>query len=288
MTTITVKEFFDHDTATFTYVVSDPKTKAAAVIDSVLNYDLFSGRFSEKSADEIISYLVAHNLKVEWILETHIHADHITACDYLKNKFPSAKTAIGENIREVLKFWVPFFNIGDEVKLDGSQFDKLFSDGEEFKIGSLNCKVISLPGHTPACVAYKIEDTIFVGDVIFMPDVGTARTDFPGGSAKESYESLQKILAFSDETKLYTGHDYPVKGRPESCVTTVGDEKEKNILINKKVSEAEFVANRSKRDEGKPVPKLLLPSIQINLRAGKMGKVENNQTFYIKIPVNKI
>jgi len=283
--TIEVKEFFDHETATFTYVVFDPKTKVAALIDSVLNYDIFSGKFSTKSADEVISYIDSYNLKLEWILETHIHADHITASNYIKNKFPDAKTAIGENIREVLKFWVPFFNIADDVKLDGSQFDKLFSDGEKFKIGSLDCEVISLPGHTPACVAYKIFDTIFVGDVIFMPDVGTARTDFPGGSAQESFKSLQKIFAFSDDTKIYTGHDYPTAGRLESCMSTVGEEKEKNILVNKKVSEAAFIANRSKRDEGKPVPKLLLPSIQINLRAGKIGKAEDNGVFYMKIPV---
>lgn len=285
---LNIKEFFDQDTSTLSYIISDSNTKAAAIIDSVLNYDMTSGKFTTKSADELIAYLQENNLNLEWILETHIHADHITASDYLKTKFPSAKTAIGENIKEVLKFWVPFFNIADEVALDGSQFNKLFKDKEKFQIGSLNCEIISLPGHTPACIAYKIDDVIFVGDVIFMPDIGTARTDFPGGSAEESYKSLQKILALPNDTKIYTGHDYPPQNRSVVCFTTVKEEKEKNILVNKNVSESDFIKNRTSRDQGKPVPKLLLPAIQINLRAGKMGKPENNGTFYIKIPVNKI
>jgi len=282
-----IKEFYDQDTATFTYVVSDQQTQAAAIIDSVLNYDIFSGRTSTKSADEIINYILQNNLKLEWILETHIHADHITASSYLKNKL-GGTTAISENIVEVLKFWVPFFNINDDVKLDGSQFDKLLCNGEKIKIGSLECEIINTPGHTPACISYKINDTIFVGDAIFMPDIGTARTDFPGASAALAYESLQKILSFSDETKLYTGHDYPPQNRSLSCFATIAEQKKNNILINEQISKAEFIANRNKRDAGKPVPKLLLPSIQINLRAGNFSSAENNGTAYIKIPLNKI
>jgi len=279
---MTIKEFYDKETATFSYIVDDG-LGVCAIIDSVLDYDQNSGRISHKSADELIAYIEAQNLKVEWILETHIHADHLTAAAYLQEKFPHAKIAIGEKIVEVQKYWVEFFDIANEVKTDGSQFDKLFKAGEKFKIGALNCEVIYTPGHTPACYCYKIDDAIFVGDLIFMPDVGSARCDFPGGNAREAFFSLQKILSHKDETKLYTAHDYPPQNRQLSCFTTVLEQKERNILINKNVDEKEFVKNRQARDTGKPVPKLLLPSIQFNIRAGKI-----KEGFFMKIPVNKI
>ncbi len=285
--TLNIQEFYEKDTQTFSYVVWDGKTKAAAIIDSVLNYDIFSARFATISADEIIAYIKKHDLKPEWILETHIHADHITAADYLKNKFHNAKIAISENIKKVQEFWIPFFNLQSEIKADGSQFDKLFKDGEKFKIGSLDCRAINAAGHTPSCVIYQIEDSLFVGDVIFMPDIGTARTDFPGGSAEDSYNSLQKILAFADNTRIFTGHDYPTQNRTQRCQSTVGEQKEKNILINKNISKDQFIQNRTKRDVGKAVPKLLFPSIQINIRAGKLGKAEGNGNIYIKFPINK-
>ncbi len=278
-----IQNFYDKDTATFTYVVSDTETQKCAVIDSVLNYDMHAGRTSTTSADEVINYIRTNNLELEWILETHIHADHLTAAAYLQEKFPQAKIAIGEKIVEVQKYWVDFFDIANEAKTDGSQFDKLFKAGEKFKIGSLNCEVIYTPGHTPACYCYKIDDAIFVGDLIFMPDVGSARCDFPGGNAREAFFSLQKILSHKDETKLYTAHDYPPQNRQLSCFATVFEQKERNVLINKNVDEEEFVKNRQERDSGKPVPKLLLPSIQFNIRAGKI-----DDDFFIKIPVNKI
>ncbi len=274
-----IKEFYDKETATFSYIVDDG-FGVCAIIDSVLDYDQNSGRISHKSTDELISYIEAQNLKVEWILETHIHADHLTAASYLQEKFPHAKIAIGEKIVEVQKYWVEFFDIANEVKTDGSQFDKLFKAGEKFKIGALNCEVIYTPGHTPACYCYKIDDAIFVGDLIFMPDVGSARCDFPGGNAREAFFSLQKILSHKDETKLYTAHDYPPQNRQLSCFATIKEQKERNVLINKNVTEEEFVANRQARDTGKPVPKLLLPAIQFNIRAGKIKK-----GFFMKIPV---
>lgn len=283
---ILIKDFFDADTSTYSFIVADQTSKACAIIDSVLNYDLSSGKISTKSADQLVDFITTNGFIPEWILETHIHADHLTAAAYLKEKFPTAKTAINAKIKNVLKFWAEIFNDHD-TKLDGSQFDVLLEDGQVFQIGTLNCKVIQVSGHTPACTIYNIENNLFVGDVIFMPDVGTARTDFPGGSAKEAYDSLQKILSFPDETKIYCGHDYPTAGRKENCVSTVGEQKKNNILINEKISKEEFIENRSKRDVGKAVPKLLLPSIQVNIRAGKLPKPENNGISYIKIPVNK-
>lgn len=283
---IIIKDFFDQETATYSFVVADQSTKACAVIDSVLNYDLSSGKVTTKSADQLIEYINSQGFIVEWILETHIHADHLTASDYLKHKFPQAKTGINAKIKNVLKFWTEVFNDHD-TKLDGSQFDVLFEDRQEFKIGSLNCKVMQVLGHTPACTIYNVENNLFVGDVIFQPDVGTARTDFPGGSPEQAYDSLQKILSFPDETKIYCGHDYPTKDRKENCVSTVKEQKEKNILINKNISKEEFIKTRTARDTGKAVPKLLLPSIQVNIRAGRLPEKENNGISYIKIPVNK-
>ena len=267
-----IQDFYDKNTSTFSYVVFDEKTKIAAIIDSVLDYDHSLEKISYNAVDEIIKYIESKKLNVEWILETHIHADHLTALNYLKEKFPQAKTAIGEKIIDVQKYWVEFFNIAHEVEADGSQFDKLFKAGEKFKIGTLDCEAIYTPGHTPSCYCYKMKDAIYVRDQIFMPDIGTARTDFPGGSARESFFSLQKILSYPDETRLYTAHDYPPENRELCCVTTIAEQKARNILINRRVNEEEFVANREARDKGKSAPKLLLPSLRFNISAGKIDK----------------
>lgn len=285
--TISIKTFFDPDTATFTHVVSDPSTNKAAIIDSVLDYDQYSGRTSTKSADIIIAYIHEHQLSVEWILDTHIHADHITASYYLK-VMVGGKIGVGARIKEVLALWVPIFNTENDTPLDASQFDCLFDDNQIFKLGNVDVKVIYTPGHTPACVSYLIEDTIFVGDTIFMPDIGTARTDFPGGSAATLYDSVKKILSLPDETKIFMCHDYPPQGRDVTFVSTVGEQKSKNVLVHDNVPKEAYVTARNKRDEGKAVPKLLLPSIQANLRAGTFGSVEDNNTRYIKIPIDRL
>ncbi len=285
--TIHIKPFFDPDTATFTYVVSDVSTHKAVIIDSVLNYDPCSGRTSTKGADEVISYVKEKNLKVEWILETHLHADHLTAASYLKEKL-GAKIGIGARIQEALAFWVPIFNTAKDTPVDASQFDELLDDNQVIKLGDIDIKVLHTPGHTPVCASYLIEDVIFVGDTLFMPDIGTARTDFPGGSAEVLYDSIQRILSLPDETRIFTCHDYPPEGREASYLSTVKEQKQKNVLVNTSISRTEYVALRNKRDEGKSVPKLLLPSLQVNLRAGKFGDPENNNIRYIKIPINKI
>jgi len=284
---INIKTFFDSETATFTHIVSEATTNKAAIIDSVLNYNQYSGRTSCQSADEVINYINSQNLSVEWILDTHIHADHITASHYLKEKL-GGKIGIGSKIKEVLKFWVPIFNITHDTNLDGSQFDHLFEDGEVFKLGNIEIKVIHTPGHTPACACYLIEDAIFVGDTIFMPDLGTARTDFPGGSAEIMYDSIKKILSLPGDTRTFMCHDYPPEGRDVECLSTVKEQKQRNILVNDSISKDQYIKLRNKRDEGKDVPKLLLPSIQANLRAGTFGESEDNGTRYIKIPVDKL
>lgn len=282
-----IEHFFDKDTATFTYVVSDPKTSKCAIIDSVLDYDMNAGKTTTVSADKVIAHVRENNLTVEWILETHAHADHLTASHYLREKL-GGKIGIGEHIKEVLKFWVPLFNTAHDTSLDGSQFDHLFNDGEVFSIGTIEVKVMHTPGHTPACLTYLIEDAAFVGDTIFMPYVGTARTDFPGGSAKTLYQSIQKLLALPEATRIFTCHDYPPEGQSEGFLSTVADQKSKNSMVHDGVSEAEYVAARNTKDKGKAVPRLLLPSIQVNLRAGDLGKAENNGVQYIKIPLNRI
>jgi glyoxylase-like metal-dependent hydrolase (beta-lactamase superfamily II) len=282
-----IEHFFDKDTATFTYVVSDQKTSKCAIIDSVLDYDMNAGKTTTVSADKVIAYVKEQKLSVEWILETHAHADHLTASHYLREKL-GGKIGIGEHIKEVLKFWVPLFNTAHDTSLDGSQFDHLFKDGETFTIGSIEVKVMHTPGHTPACVTYLMGDAAFVGDTIFMPYVGTARTDFPGGSAQTLYRSIQKLLSLPESTRIFTCHDYPPQGQPEGYVSTVADQKTKNSMVHDGVSEAEYVAARNAKDKGKAVPRLLLPSIQVNLRAGELGKAENNSVQYIKIPLNKI
>lgn len=282
-----IQSFFDKDTATFTYVVADSATSQCAIIDSVLDYDMASGKTSTVSADKVIGYVQQQKLKVQWILETHVHADHLTASHYLKEKL-GGTTAIGDHVKEVLSFWVKLFNTAHDTPLDGSQFDHLFSDGEQFSIGGLKAEVIYTPGHTPACACYKIGDAVFVGDTIFMPYVGTARTDFPGASAATLYRSIQKLYALPEDTRLYVCHDYPKEGEPEQFFTTVAEQKQKNILVHAGISESDYVKTRNARDVGKPVPRLLLPSLQVNLRAGQFGAPEANGVRYIKIPVDKL
>lgn len=284
---ISIKTFLDKETATFSHLVIDNSSKKVAVIDSVLNYDQYSGITSHKSADEIIDYIKKNGFDVEWILDTHIHADHITGSSYIKKKL-GGKIAIGAHIKEVLKLWQPIFNSKD-TPLDGSQFDHLFSDGDEFMLGSIKVKVMHTPGHTPACSCWLFnDDALFVGDTIFMPDLGTARTDFPGGSAEDMYDSIQKILQFPDQTRIFLCHDYPPEGREAQFMTTVKEQKEKNVLVGLGISKEKYVKIRNKRDENKPVPKLLLPSIQANLRTGEFGLAEGNGTQYVKIPVDKL
>jgi len=280
-----IQSFFDPQTATISYVVADPATRACAIIDSVLDYDPDRGRVSTRSADHIIEYVRAQGYRVEWILETHVHADHLTAAAYLKKKL-GGKTGIGNRTTEVLQHWVPIFNTARDTPLDGSQFDHLFADSETFNIGALTTTVLSTPGHTPACVSYHIGDAVFVGDTLLMPDYGTARTDFPGGDAHILYRSIRSLLALPDYTRVFTCHDYPPEGRGPAWESTVREQREQNILINEKVAEEAYVAERGRRDCGKPAPHLLLPSLQVNLRAGEFGTPENNGVRYIKIPVN--
>jgi glyoxylase-like metal-dependent hydrolase (beta-lactamase superfamily II) len=282
-----IQNFYDKDTATFTYVISDDVTRKCAIIDSVLNYDMNAGKISTNSADSIIAYIAENNLQLDWILETHIHADHLTASSYIKEKI-GGKIAIGNKIKEVLDFWVPIFNTSKDTPLNASQFDQLFSDGEKFQIGNLQVQVIHTAGHTPACVSYLIEDAVFVGDTVFLPRMGTARTDFPGGSAKQLYASIQKIFSLPENTKIYVCHDYPESGKEPQFFCTIADQRQNNILINDKISEEEYVALRTKRDSTLSVPKLILPAIQVNLRAGKLGEPEENGVRYVKIPLNKI
>jgi glyoxylase-like metal-dependent hydrolase (beta-lactamase superfamily II) len=283
----TLKTFYDEETATFTHVISDPSTHKAAVIDPVLNYDPISGKITTRSADQVIDYLTANHLQLEWILETHIHADHLTSADYLKQKL-GGKTGVGARIKEVLEYWIPFFNTESDTPLDGSQFDHLWQDQETFFLGTLPIKVIFTPGHTPACVCYVIEDSIFVGDLIFLPDIGTARTDFPGGNAQTLYQSIQRILEFPDHTRILTAHDYPPKERALSALSTVADQKRSNVLIHQGINEATFVKTRNEKDIGKAIPKLLIPALQVNLRAGALGDPEGNGKHYLKIPLNSL
>jgi len=284
---IELKTFFDKETATFTHIITDKETKHSAIIDSVLNYDLYSGRTKTDSADLVIAYVKEHGLIIDWILETHVHADHITAAHYLKTQL-GGRIGIGSKITEVLKHWVPIFNTGNDTPLDGSQFDHLFEDGETFWIGKTSVQVIHTPGHTPACATYVIGDMAFVGDTLFMPDVGTARTDFPGGDAGVLYDSIKKILSLPAETILLLCHDYPTAGRQEVFQISVAEERKKNILIHDGITRDEYIQIRNGRDFNKPVPKLLLPSLQANLRAGTFGNPEDNNVSYIKIPINCI
>ncbi len=280
-----VRAFFDQSTNTISYLVADLEAKRAAIIDPVLDFDQATGRASVRSADAILRAVEESDLRVEWILETHAHADHLTAAPYLRAR-TGAKVGIGEHIRDVLTVFRPVFNLED-VSPDGSEFDHLFADGEQFRVGNLEVEVMYTPGHTPACVSYRIGDHVFVGDTLFMPDYGTARTDFPGGSAEALYRSIQRILALPEHTHLYMCHDYKTPGRDEyAWESTVAEERARNVHVRDGVSESEFVAMRRKRDSMLAPPTLFLPSIQVNVRAGKLPAAESNGVRYLKIPVN--
>ena len=283
-----VKAFFDENTFTYSYVVTDPDTKKCAIVDSVLDYAPNSGRTSTKSADEIIKYVTDNGLDVEWILETHVHADHLSAAPYLKAKL-GGKTAIGSHVTNVQEIFSGVFNAGPEFAKDGSQFDRLIEDGDTFKIGNIEAKAIHTPGHTPACMTYVIGDAGFVGDTLFMPDYGTARCDFPGGDANTLYDSIQKIFALPEETRLFMCHDYKAPGRDTYAYeTTVADEKNNNVHVNKSVSKEKFVDMRNARDATLDMPVLILPSVQVNMRAGDMPPAEDNGIKYMKIPINAL
>jgi glyoxylase-like metal-dependent hydrolase (beta-lactamase superfamily II) len=282
-----VKGFFDPDTWTVTYVVYEKPGSPCVIIDSVLNYDHKSGRTNTKSADEVIEFVKANNLTTEWILETHAHADHVSAAPYLKSKL-GGKIAIGDHISVVQGVFKKVFNLEEAFQVDGSQFDYLLKDGEEIQFGNLSLKSLFVPGHTPACMAYQVGDAVFVGDTMFMPDVGTARCDFPGGDAHTLYKSMQKILSLPGETRLFMCHDYPPNGRPVIYETTVAEQKKANIHMHDGISEDEFVQMRSKRDATLQMPVLILPSIQMNIRAGEMPPKESNGIAYLKIPLNAL
>lgn len=282
-----VKGFFDKDTWTVTYVVYEKPGTPCAIIDSVLDYDPKSGRTSTRSADEVIEFVKANNLTVELILETHAHADHVTAAPYLQEKLGGA-IAIGENIKTVQSVFKKIFNLEASFATDGSQFDKLFADGEKFQLGNLMGEVIYLPGHTPACVAYKIGDAVFVGDTIAMPDVGTARCDFPGGDPKVLFRSIKKLLSLPEGTRLFMCHDYPPASRDVRFETSVAEEKSSNIHVHDGVDEAKYVEMRTTRDKTLSMPVLILPAVQINIRAGHLPPAEANGISYVKIPLNAL
>ena len=282
-----VHGIFDPATWTVTYVVYEKVGSACAIIDSVLDYDPKSGRTSHKSADLVIDFVKANGLQVEWILETHAHADHLTAAPYLKQHL-GGKTAIGDHISGVQKVFKGIFNMESSFKQDGSQFDHLFADGETITMGSLTGHTMFVPGHTPACVAYQFGDAVFLGDTMFMPDVGTARCDFPGGDAKTLYASTRKILSLPPETRLFMCHDYPPNGRPVCFETTVAEQKANNIHVHDGISEAQFVEMRTKRDATLEMPVLILPAVQINIRAGELPPKEDNGISYAKIPLNAL
>lgn len=283
-----IKAFFDRATFTVTYVVHDPETKTAAIIDSVLDFDPASGRTSHESADKVIAYVQERGLKVEWLLETHAHADHLSAAPYLKDKL-GGKIAIGEHITTVQNVFGKLFNAGTDFRRDGSDFDQLWKDGDQFTIGKLGVTVLHVPGHTPACIAYVIGDAVFVGDTMFMPDYGTARADFPGGDARTLYRSARRILSLPPETRLFMCHDYLPEGRTEFVwETTVEEQRAANVHIHDGVSEDEFVAMREARDATLDMPRLILPSVQVNMRAGHLPPAEDNGITYLKIPVNAL
>jgi len=288
MTQPHVKAFFDEPTFTVSYVVTDPATKAAAIVDSVLDYDPASGRTAAKSADAIIAYVKDQGLDLKWILETHVHADHLSAAPYIQDRI-GGDIVIGSEIITVQNVFGKIFNEGTEFQRDGSQFDKLLNDGDRLALGELEVEVMHTPGHTPACMTYMIGDAAFVGDTLFMPDFGTARTDFPGGDARTLYRSIKRVLSLPPETRLFMCHDYKAPGRDDyAWETTVAEERASNIHVNDQVSEDDFVAMREARDKTLGMPRLILPSVQINMRAGEMPSPEDNGQSYIKIPINAL
>ncbi len=285
MSTPTVKAFFDPCTNTITYVVADPATGCAAVIDPVLDFDPASGRTGTGGADRVIAHVRDRGLTVEWILETHAHADHLSAAQHLRERLGGA-VAIGAGIVAVQRTFAALFNLSD-VATDGSQFDRLLDDGEGLALGELEIEVLHTPGHTPACVSYRVGDAVFVGDTLFMPDSGTARCDFPGGDASVLYRSIQRLLALPAETRLFVCHDYGADGvREVAWETTVGEERARNIHVGGGAREDDFVRMRRARDETLAVPRLILPALQVNIRAGRLPEPEDNGTRYLKLPLD--
>ncbi len=282
----TVTAFFDETTYTIAYVVEDPATGKCALIDPVMDFDPASGTTGTRSADEVIAYISDKNLELDWILETHVHADHLSAAPYVKESI-GGRTAIGSGVRTVQNVFGDLFNAEPEFARDGSQFDRLLEDGDELAIGELSLKAMHTPGHTPACMTYVAGDAAFVGDTLFMPDFGTARTDFPGGDAATLYRSIQKILALAPDTRLFMCHDYKAPGRDEyAWQTTVDEERKNNIHVKEGVTQADFVAFREARDATLPMPNLILPSVQVNMRAGHLPPAESNGMRYLKLPLN--
>lgn len=283
-----VKAFFDEATFTVSYLVREPEGRACAIIDSVLDYDQAAGRTDTSSADEIIRYVRDNDLKVEWLLESHVHADHLSAAPYLQEQL-GGKIGIGHNITVVQDTFGKVFNEGTEFQRDGSQFDALFTEGDSFHIGQMRGDVLETPGHTPACLTYVVEDAAFVGDTLFMPDFGTARCDFPGGSSETLYNSIHKILALPDATRIFVGHDYKAPGRDEfAWETTVGEQKALNIHIGQGRPIEEFVEMRDARDATLAMPRLILPSLQVNMRGGRMPEPDEQGDVFLKVPVNKL
>jgi glyoxylase-like metal-dependent hydrolase (beta-lactamase superfamily II) len=283
-----IEAFFHADTFTYSYVVADQASKQCAVIDSVLDYTAESGQTSTASADQIVSYIRKHDYTLEWVLETHVHADHISAAQHIREQL-GGKLAIGNQVGQVQKTFGRLFNAEPAFATDGSQFDHLFADGETFTIGQIPARVIYTPGHTPSCVTYLIGDAAFVGDTLFMPDYGTARCDFPGGDAATLYQSIRKLFELPAETRVFMCHDYKAEGRDEFLnETTIGEEKASNVHVNERISEAQFVQLRQERDSGLGMPKLILPSVQVNMRAGDMPPPEANGIRYLKIPVDAL
>ena len=283
-----VFDFFDEKTNAASYIVKDPSSSKCAIIDSVLDFDVTSGTIKTDFADQVSQKVNDLNLDVDWVIETHVHADHLSAAPYLAKKF-SAKIAIGSNIDVVQKLFGKIFNAGTEFQMDGSQFDVLFEEGDTFEIGNMVAEVLHTPGHTPACVTYVIGNAAFIGDTLFMPDFGTARADFPGGSAADLYNSIQKILSLPSKTRLFLCHDYKAPGREEFCwETTVSEQKLENVHVGGGKSESEFVKFRTERDKKLGMPKLILPSIQVNMRAGHLPPKEDDGEHYLKIPINRI
>ena len=282
-----VQAFHDEATFTVTYVVSDPATRKAAIVDPVHDFDAASGRISTASADEVIAYVRREGLEIDWILETHVHADHLSGAPYLQEQL-GGSIAIGAQVCTVQETFKRIFNLED-LATDGSQFDRLFADGDTFSVGGINGHVISTPGHTPACVTYVIGNTAYVGDTLFMPDFGTARTDFPGGSAADLYDSIRRILSLPEETRLFMCHDYKAPGRDVfAWETSVAEQRADNKHINASVSKDAFIEMRESRDSELGMPKLILPSLQVNLRAGHLPPPEDNGTRYLKIPLEAV
>lgn len=283
-----VHAFFDEATFTVTYVVRDPSSQKVAVVDSVWDFDYASGRTDTRSADAVIAFIRKQGWQLEWLLETHVHADHLSAAPYIQREL-GGKIAIGRNITLVQDTFGKVFNEGTEFQRDGSQFDQLFDHGDSFHIGQLRGDVLHTPGHTPACLTYVIGDAAFVGDTLFMPDFGTARCDFPGGSAEQMWESIQKILALPDETRIFVGHDYKAEGRDDyAWETTVGAQKQLNKHVGEGKSRADFVRMRAARDAELAMPRLIIPSLQVNMRAGQMPPADDNGVSYLKVPVDRL